>query len=308
MKRTLVTSICALGMFAAATLPIGLVPRAGAANLATVRLISAGRSTRSKLRVAVAEGAPAQGTMLMSESIEQSVGGKPVNSVNTPPVTVGIHVLAGTPSKAGPTPISYSYSNVGVVNDGSLSQAQLAQFEAAIAPLGSLTGTGTLTNRNQLLDSKVSGISALDPTVARLVSQFSNQLGALSTPFPREAVGIGARWQGTSVVHVSGITVRQVTEYTLRQRTGSQFLVGIKTTQTAPRQRADIPGVPSGTKVELVKSDISGSGSATQDLTRPMLPIASEMRASGTQVLAVSGQGQHATLVQKVTIGVKISE
>jgi hypothetical protein len=246
--------------------------------------------------------------MLMSEAIVQSVGGKQINSVNTPPVTVTIHVSAGAPSKTGQTPISYSYSNVSVVDDGSLGQAQLAQFQAAVAPLGSLTGTGTLTSRNQLLDSKVSGTSALDPTVGRLVSQFSNQLGALSTPLPREAVGVGARWQGTSLVHASGITVRQVTEYTLSQRTDSQFLVAIKTTQTAPRQRADIPGVPKGTKVELVKSNVSGSGSATMNLTRPMLPTESETHASGTQVLDVSGQGQHASLVQKITIGVKISQ
>jgi hypothetical protein len=308
MKRILFMSICALGLLVAVSIPIGLAPRATAANLATVRLISAGKSPRSKLRVAVAEGAQVQGTMVMSESIVQSVGGKQINSVNTPPITVGIHVLAGTPSKAGQTPISYGYSNVSVVDDGSLSQAQLSQFQAAVAPLGSLTATGTLTSRNQVLDSKVSGTSALDPTVARLVSQLSNQLGAISTPFPREAVGIGARWQGTSLVHVSGITLRQVTEYTLRQRTGSQFVVAITTTQTAPRQRADIPGVPKGTKVEVVKSNVSGSGSATQDLTRPMLPIASETRVSGTQVLAVNGQGQHATLVQKITIGIKISQ
>ena len=121
-----------------------------------------------------------------------------------------------------------------------------------------------------------------------------------------EAVGIGARWRVTSLVHVSGIEVRQVSEYTLRERDGSQVVVDVKLTQSAARQRAALPGVPNGTKVEITKWKGSGTGGATLSLVQP-LPLASEMHASGTQFLDVSGQGQRGTLIQKITTDVKVS-
>jgi hypothetical protein len=307
VRRTLIKFVWVLGCLVALASPVALAPRAMAASSAQVRLISAGKAPRSTLRMAVTEGTVAEATMQTSESITQSVSGRQINSVVTPPFTVGVRVLAGAVSPTGNTPISYGYANVTVVNDGSLDDAQLARFQAALAPLTSLSGTGVLTPRNQVLDSKVSGTEGLDPSVAKLVSQFSDQLGALSAPFPREAVGLGARWSATSLLHLSGLEVRQVTAYTVRRHEGSQVVVDIKVTQDAPRQRAELPGVPKGTKVVMTKSKVSGSGTATLSLVQPGLPLASEMHVSGTQLFDVSSQGQRGTLVQKITTDVKVS-
>ena len=178
-------------------------------------------------------------------------------------------------SPNGDVQISYSYSDIKVVDDGSLGTAELEQLESAYAPLASVTGTGRLTARNQVFDSTIAGTDGFDPTVAQAMSQVSAQVGSVSLPFPAEPVGIGARWRGVSSAWASGIDVRQSYEYTLRERDADRVVLDVEYTQTAPRQqRAELPGVPKGTKVEITKFRVSGTGSTTIGLS-DLLPIES---------------------------------
>lgn len=149
--------------------------------------------------------------------------------------------------------------------------------------------------------------TAPEPPRSSQEPQDSDQLGALSAPFLREAVGIGARWRVTSSLQVSGIEARQVLEYSVREREGSQVAVDIDMTQTARCQRAELPGLPKVTKLEINKWKVCGSGSATLSLVKPGLPLSSVMRASGSHSFDVSAQGQRGTLDQKITTDVEVS-
>jgi hypothetical protein len=83
--------------------------------------------------------------------------------------------------------------------------------------------------------------------------------------------------------------------------------VDIDMTQTAQRQRAELPGLPKGTKLEINKWKVSGSGSATLSLLKPGLPLSNVMRASASQSFDVSAQGQRGTLDQQITTDVEVS-
>lgn len=286
----------------------GTASRASAASAPRVDVVSLGKAPRSTLRMAVSEGTEVGATMQMSVSIHQSMAGRKINAVALPAVTVRMHERAGVPAPNGNTPISFGYSDVGVVDDGSLTEAQLAQYQVALEPLGSITGTGTLTPRNRFLDSKVAGTENLDPAIARTMSQLADQLGTLSTPFPREPVGIGARWRVSSRLRLNGIDVQQTTQITLRDRNEDRVVLDIKLIQTAPHQRVDMPGMPKGTRVEITRFKTSGSGSTALSLSRPILPLEAEMHASGKQLLDVTAQGDRGTFVQTATVDVKVSQ
>jgi hypothetical protein len=185
---------------------------------------------------------------------------------------------------------------------------QLTQYQNALQPLTALTGTATLTPRNQVVDSKVSGTEHLDASLGQVVSQLSDQLGSVSAPFPKEPVGVGARWQTTSAIHLSGIDAKQVAEFTLRSVDGDQVTMDVKLTQTAPRQRADLPGVAAGTKVTLTKWRTTGSGQVTASLALPALPLASTMHSSGAQTFLVTMGSQRGVLDQTISIDLKVSQ
>ena len=244
--------------------------------------------------------------MEFSQSIKQSVDGTPTNAVDLPPTLFVLHATAGSVAPNGDAQISYSYSDIEVVDDGSLGTAERAQLEAAYAPLESVTGTGRLTPRNQVFDSTLAGTEGFDPAVAQAMSQVSDQVGSISVPFPAEAVGIGARWRGVSSARVGGIDVRQTYEYTLREREADRVVLDVEYTQTAPRQRAELPNVPSGTKVQITKFKISGTGSTTVGLSE-LMPIESRMHAAGVQVFSIRPTGERGTLTQKLTVDVTVS-
>jgi len=69
--------------------------------------------------------------------------------------------------------------------------------------------------------ARTAALRCVDPSIAQLVSRLSDQLDALSAPFPREAVGTGARWARDVVAAVNGIEARQVLEINKWKVSGS---------------------------------------------------------------------------------------
>ena len=149
---------------------------AAGSGSARVTLLSKGASPRSPLRLAITAGAATSASMEFSQSIEQSVDGTPTNAVDLPPTQLLVHVTAGSVSPDGDAQISSSYSDIKVVDDGSLEPAELERLESAYAPLASVTGTGRLTARNQVFDSTLAGTEGFDPAVATAMSQVSDQV------------------------------------------------------------------------------------------------------------------------------------
>ena len=196
------------------------VPVAAAASGASPRvtLVSSGNSPRSPLRLALTEGTVTQATMEFSESIKQSLDGKPTTAVTTPPIQVVLESTVGPVSSEGNAQVSYAYRDVTVVDDGSTSATRRDQLETGLAPLTAVTTSGTVTTRNAFVDFKTEGTEGLDPSVAQILNQLTDQFSSLSVPFPREAVGTGARWRATTSVRVAGIDVQQSYIYRLRER------------------------------------------------------------------------------------------
>ena len=92
----------------------------------------------------------------------------------------------------------------------------------------------------------------------------------------------------------------------MRERDADRLVLTFEYTQTAARQRAELPGVPKGTKVTITKYLVSGTGSTTLELSEP-LPLEGQTHAVGTQVFSVHAQGDQGTLTQKLALDVKIS-
>lgn len=143
----------------------------------------------------------------------------------------------------------------------------------------------------------------LDPTVEMLVDQLSQQVSNLSTPYPREALGVGARWTVTTSLTVFGIDTQIVYEYELRELDGDRLVIDAAYEQTAEPQKVDLPGVPSGTDVRISSFAINGSGTITADLTS-LVPITSMISASGDQVFTIEDRGEEQELSQTVTLDV----
>ena len=309
MRRTAwAIGCCVIGAATASLTPLAFAPRGGAAAAEGTRttLITAGRAPRSPLRLALTKGSVSDVTMEMTQSIEQSLDGKSTNSVQTPPISFGTQTTVDAVAADGNAQITSSYHDIAVVDDGSFTAAQRAQLQSGLAPLTAMKVAATITTRNVYVASTVTGAEGLGATTAQLVEQVSDQSSNLAVPFPEEAVGVGARWRSSSATTLAGIDIRQSYEFTLLERDGNVVKVSMKTTQAAPRQRATLPGLPTGTKVTITKYRVSGSGTITMELGAPVA-VEGESHVAGTQVFSVSAGGQSGTLTQKLSADVELS-
>jgi hypothetical protein len=272
---------------------------------ARVSLISAGSSPRSALRLALTEGDVVRREMETTQHVEQSIDGQSTNAVNAPPIVMTLETTVDTVAPDGVAELSFAYTDVTITDDGSLDAAELAQLDAVLAPLESVRGTQSITARNQLLDAEIEGLEGFDATLAQTMSQLSDQAGSTAVPFPAEKVGVGARWQGVTALRVNGIDVRQTYEYELREREGDSVVIGVSYVQSAPPQRAELPGTPKGTVVRVTRFRVTGSGEATVDLTEP-LPTASDIEASGQQRFSIRAAGDRGELSQDLELHVTL--
>jgi hypothetical protein len=272
---------------------------------ARVSLIAAGSSPRSVLRLALTEGDVVRREMETIQHVEQSIDGQSTNAVNAPPIVMTLETTVDAVAPDGAAELSFAYTDVTITDDGSLTAAELGQLDTALAPLESVRGTQSITARNQVLDAEIEGLEGFDATLTETMSQLSDQAGATAVPFPKEKVGVGARWQGVTALRVNGIDVRQTYEYELREREGDHVVIGVSYVQSAPPQRAELPGTPKGTVVRVTKFRVTGSGEATVDLTEP-LPTASDITASGQQRFSIRASGDRGELSQDLELHVTL--
>lgn len=295
-------SLSGVALVAALDVPVAV---AASGSSPRVTLVSAGKSPRAPLRLALTSGTVTQATMELSESIKQTIDGTPNTSISIPPIDMAILSTVQSVTPEGNAHVGYSYDSVRVVDDGTMTADARANLESSLAPLTAVTTTSTVTDRNETKDAIVAGTEGLGASAAQLTEQLSDQFGALSVTFPTEPVGLGARWREASTTTLSGVKVTQNFEYTLREHDGNRIGVGIKYLQTALPQRAHLPGVPAGAKVDITRYSVAGKGTASMDLST-LLPQGGTLHAAGTQAFHVRLQSDEGTISQKITIDVKI--
>jgi hypothetical protein len=299
---------------AVAAVAFATAPPASSATSATsatsarpeVSLLVAGSEPRAPLRLSLLAGTVSEGELVYSQTFGQTIDGKPGATASLPPFRFTLSTTVESIGADGNADVTSTYGDVQVVDDGSVSDATREQLETALQPLTKISGRSTVTPRNEYLDSSVSGTEALPAEVAQIVDELGQQSSSLAVPFPVEAVGVGARWRVTTALETSGIRARQQYEYTLRARDGNDVTLDMKFVQTAPHQRAELPGAPANAKVQVTKWRVTGSGTSTLDLATPF-PVEAQTHAAGTQEFSVRYSGESGTLSQKVAVDVTAS-
>lgn len=118
--------------------------------------------------------------------------------------------------------------------------------------------------------------------VARMVDSISHQAAALTVPFPREEVGVGARWRAVSTLRLSGTTSTVTSTYQLTELRDDGYTLALTV-----RQRT-LPGAATGGGA-VVGGSASGTGTL-RGRTGLMLPESSRASLDGSSTVEVAGQ------------------
>jgi len=129
----------------------------------------------------------------------------------------------------------------------------------AFAGLEGLQVELDLTRQGEVTDTEVDVPDSAPQQFQQLGDQLAQSVTSSAVPFPSEEVGEGARWRATNEIDSSGVTVTQVSTFTLTALDGDDYTVDLEIEQ-------DLGGSGSGT----------GSGTSEGSLTQ-LVPTTSQI-------------------------------
>ena len=268
-----------------------------------IKLLDRGATPRSRLRL-TPNGTPQAVVVTLSTEVTQS--GASSQHVGPLQIRTVVSFAPSSTTTNGTIRVPYAYGAFRLLDTSEASPAELSAIRDAFTQFEGFGGQLTLSPTGAVISNTYSIPPTVNTTVRNLLQQLSGQSDQLGVPLPTQAVGVGARWRGTTHLVVAGISLTQTYDYLLRSRDGARLDVDVRYTQTAGSQRVTLPGVPAGTNVSVAGYRIAGAGSSVADLSR-VAAVSGHVAAQGVQRFRVEGGGQSQTINQQLRLSVDIA-
>lgn len=235
-----------------------------------VELIEPGTAPLSPLRHRFAPGQTARFRARIQSSVQITAGGRD-SSVPVPPIVLETEVGPTETPSAGHFRYAFRVTRATLGQGGSPEVRQ--RLEHDIAALSGTHGVVEIDERGTVehitCDLPANASQELQQTVASL----RQVMGQLLPRFPREPVGVGARWRIRDTVQLPQMSIEIATVYELRRREGDRIDLAVRI------ERGEGSG---GQLPEGVHVDIGGSGRTLMRIgslaTRQQVESRSEVR------------------------------
>jgi Family of unknown function (DUF6263) len=263
-------------------------PKNTSAPTPQVELISLGAEPRQELRFKPAVDAKETASMTVSTDISMSVDGKPIPAFKMPATVVKLDTAVTKVESNGDVNYEFAYSDVELAGETTLPPEAMKTLRSQMAQLKGIKGSVTVDNRGQTKKANLAIPKDVDPSLKQMMGQISQSIKQLSSPVPQQAVGIGAQWRVSSVVNISGISLKQAAIYELVDMKNGVATLNIKVEQLgAPSQKLNLPEVPPGVNVSLKSYTGKGEGKALINLNK-LMPISSTLSMKANTLMGAT--------------------
>jgi hypothetical protein len=280
-------------------------PEAKSANTKSeeqTRIIDAGAEPRKELRLHPKAGDKQMGTFTLKSTIDTAMGGMPSQVIKIPTMKVTYEAAVKSVSESGDISYEVVIKDAGVADEPGVLPQTADALKSALTGMKDLSGTGTLTSlgQNKGFEFKIPG-SATPPT-RQLIEQMKGAFKNLSASLPKEALGVGAKWEVKSATKAQGATVDETVTYELSSMEGERLVVKGTVAQSASNQNIESSQMP-GLKLKLKKLVGKGTESSTFDLAQ-LLPAerTAELHTENYLSMDAGGQPQAVTTKQDVSL------
>jgi hypothetical protein len=275
---------------------------------AKIELLSTGAEPRQELRIKPVAGTKELANMKIDIDMAMSVEGKSLPAFKMPATVMKTDVVVTKVEPNGDIHYEFSYKDVDIQGDTSLPPAAISQMRGEIKKLAGMKGTAVIDSRGQTKQANFSLPPGANNTLKQYIDQFSNSMQQLSTPFPQEAVGVGAKWRANESVNVSGMTVNQNALYELVGIKDGVATLNITIEQQVPgEQKLNLPEAPQGINMTVKSYDGKGQGQAQISMSK-LMPISSKVSLTSNSLWGmkpVNGK-EETTMNQQMSIQMSI--
>ena len=202
--------------------------------LPTIRVLDPGMTPRAPLRYTVA---PGQTEVLYAELAmlrATQVGGEGEEDA-IPPVQLEVKMGPAQPTPEGfiRHPVEISQIRLSKVADR-MPPAARERLEKRLQPLLSVRGWSEMDAQGQIRRAEFQGLEDVSPRISSMLGNLRTAL--LTVPFPREPLGVRARWEVDRKIQLAGVWVDQAITYDLMEIDGKTLKLQISARQSAPPQ------------------------------------------------------------------------
>jgi len=270
---------------------------------AQVRLLDAGAEPRRTLRIHAKPGDRQKVVMTMKMAMNMEMGGMPAQAVKMPGLTMKMELVVKEVSPEGDITYETILGDASVAEEEGVMPQVADAIKASFASLKGFTGAGTISSRGTAKGTEKKLPGSTNPQMRQALEQMHDSFAALTSGFPEEAVGPGAKWEVKLPLKTQGMTIMQTTTCELISMEEDTLNLKNSLVQNAANQKIENPSMP-GLKMDLNKLTGTGTGDATINLNQ-ILPSKATMNTKSDMAMSMNMAGQKQTMTMKMDINLK---
>lgn len=252
---------------------------------ASVKVISTGSGAKTALRFAPQKGDKQAIAMTMTMAMEMSMGGQAMPAMKVPQMLMTLDLEVIEITAENDIRYVFKLSKADIVDDPAVMAQVKEAMRASLQQMVGLSGKVLVSPRGITKETSIEYPPGVDAQTRQMMEGMKDNINQLSAPLPEEEVGQGAQWEASTTVSQNGITLTQVTTYTLAEVGGGRATMKLAVTQKAEPQEMKMPGLPPGTTARLDELTSGGEGEMRLDLahlapTTSTVNIKTDMRST----------------------------
>ena len=276
----------------------------GSAGGNSVKLLVPGKEPRTALRFHPKTGDKQSVEMTIKMGMAMKLGDANT-PIKLPAMQLQMDLTVTDVSASGDIKYESVVSEAGTVDDADTLPQVAEAMKSSIGKMKGLTGNGILSSRGQSKGLNIKLPPDADPQLKQAMEQVTETMGRISTPFPDEPIGPGAKWEYKFAVKSQGMLINQGMTYELASMDADQVSLKLSITQSAPSQKVQNPALQ-GMKVDLTKLTGTGSGEITVDLGK-IVPTQGNSTIHDEMTMGMNAGGQKQTMNMSLDANVTIS-
>lgn len=294
--------VCAAAAWAGRPADAGQPSRDGTEETLTV--LDPGAEPRRPLRYSVRAGDRSEMTIRMAMSVQSAAGDQPPTSVEAPPIEFAMVFTVASVAPDGAARAEYEVTRAELDGEGrDLTPERRREMRDMVQDLVGLKGYVVMTDRGETREAHVSLPDGAERRVSQMVAGFQESLRRLSSPFPEEPVGRGARWRVTRTPTIQGMRLDQTTTFELTEVANDRATLQVEVSQSAEPQIVQNEMVPAGNTLRVDSFTTRGDGRVEISLSQ-IVPVRSSLRLNSDQRMTLRSEGGTTAMRQEIRMEV----
>jgi hypothetical protein len=261
-----------------------------------VTLLAAGAEPHTELRLQSAPGSVQKVKMVAQMKMGLAEGGAD-KQMNIPGMILIGTVVTQNSSGPGETAFVVTLSEAAMLEGGDLPPEAVAEAQKVFGGLSGTVVSATMDDRYATLKAAVRPPPGATAEVRKSVEDMRESLAESDIILPKEAVGLGSRWETRHKKKSNGINTEVVMVHELIAVAGNVLTIKSTGKETASPQKISNPLLPS-LKVDMTGYTGTSVIHTTLDLAR-IMPIKATHEQSVEIVMAVNAGKEKQTLTLK---------